>query len=186
MFIVSLLSFTQAGVAERAVPGKYKIDQTHSTIQFSVSHLGVSELSGRFNQFSGDLNIDRSGKSGVSVVVKTSSIDTNHKARDKHLRSPDFFNAKQYPFMKFVSDTVQLDKKGEPVKLTGKLTLHGKTQPVEWVINKVGAGKDPWGGYRAGYNAVATIKRSSFGMKYMLGGVGDKIKIMINLEAIKK
>lgn len=186
ILIVTLLSFCQAGLAEKTASGQYKIDQTHSSIQFTVSHLGVSELSGRFNKFSGDLKIDRTGKSAVNMVVKTSSVDTNHAARDKHLRSPDFLNAKQYPSMKFVSESVKFNKQGEPARLIGKLTLHGKTLPVEWAVSKVGAGKDPWGGYRAGYNAVATIKRSSYGMKYMLGGVGDKIKIMIKLEAIKK
>ncbi len=172
--------------AELATNGEYKIDPTHTTIQFSTTHLGISELTGRFNKFSGNLSLNRSGNSSITVDIVTASIDTNNAARDKHLRSPDFFNVKQYPTMKFVSNKISFNNKGEPNKINGILSLHGKKRSIEWTITKIGAGKDPWGGYRAGYNANTTIKRSDFGMKFMPGGVGDKINLKLNIELLKK
>ena len=172
--------------AETATPGKYKIDPAHTTILFSVNHLGVSTLTGRFDTFKGEFNLAPKGKSSLDMSIDTKSVDTNHAKRDDHLRSPDFFNVKQYPKMQFVSDNVTFDEQGEPVKIVGKLSLHGKNKPVTLAVTPVGAGKDPWGGYRAGYAATTTIKRSDYGMNFMQGGIGDKIQITLNIEAIKQ
>ncbi len=173
-------------LAETAKPGKYAIDPAHTTILFSVNHLGVSTLTGRFDTFEGQFNLAPKGESSLDVSIDTKSVDTNHAKRDDHLRSPDFFNAKQYPKMHFVSEAVSFNKQGEPVKITGKLSLHGKTRPVTLAVSQIGAGKDPWGGYRAGYSATTTIKRSDYGMNFMQGGIGDNIEITLNIEAIKQ
>ena len=172
--------------AEVAAGGSYKIDPAHTNVQFSVSHLGTSNLVGRFNTVAGDISLKPNGNSKVEVTIQTKSVDTNHEKRDVHLRGPDFFNVKQYPVMKFVSDKVSYNSKGEPTSVVGKLSLHGKTQKVTLTVKPVGAGKDPWGGYRAGYDATTTIKRSAFGMNYMPGGIGDDINITLNIEAIKQ
>jgi len=183
--VAIILSATTVS-AEVAPAGSYKIDPGHTNVQFSVSHLGFSNLIGRFNTIAGDINLKPKGDSKVEVTIQTGSVDSNHEKRDAHLRGPDFFNAKQYPVMKFVSNKVSYNAKGEPVSVTGKLSLHGKTQNVTLDINPVGAGKDPWGGYRIGYDATTTIKRSAFGMNYMPGGIGDDISITLNIEAIKQ
>ncbi len=172
--------------AEVATAGTYKIDPAHTNVQFSVSHLGTSNTVGRFNTVAGDISLKPNGKSRVEVTIQTKSVDSNHQKRDAHLRGPDFFNAKQYPVIKFVSDKVSYNSKGEPVSVSGKLSLHGKIQNVTLTVKPVGAGKDPWGGYRAGYDATTIIKRSAFGMNFMPGGIGDDINITLNIEAIKQ
>jgi len=182
----ALLGFSHIAAAEDATPGSYRIDPAHSTVLFSVSHLGTSELTGRFNDIEGRFVLDKDKAPGLDVTIKTASIDTNHKKRDAHLRSPDFFNVKQYPVMNFSADKVSYDPQGRPTRINGKLTLHGKTEPVTFVITPVGAGKDPWGGYRAGFNASTTLKRSDFGMKFMPGGIGDAVTVVLNIEATKE
>lgn len=172
--------------AEIASAGSYKIDPDHTTALFTVSHLGTSNLTGRFNTVAGNISFNPKGDSKVEVTIQTDSVDTNHQKRDAHLRGPDFFNAKQFPVMKFVSTKVSYNGQGEPVSVTGKLSLHGNTQNVTLDVKPVGAGKDPWGGYRAGYDATATFKRSDFGMNFMPGGIGDDISIKLNIEAIKQ
>jgi len=173
-------------LAEVATAGAYMIDPAHTTVQFTVSHLGTSNLAGRFNTVEGGINLEPNGDSSVEVTIQTNSVDTNHEKRDIHLRSPDFFNAKQYPVMKFVSDKVTYNSMGEPVSVAGKLSLHGETQDIALTVKPVGAGEDPWGGYRVGYDATTTIQRSNFGMDFMPGGIGDDISITLNIEAIKQ
>ena len=183
--LVGLLVISQTSFAEVAKAGNYKIDPAHTSINFSVSHLGISVLSGRFNTISGDLNFSPKGNSKVKVTIDTASVDTNHKKRNDHLKSPDFFNVKQFPEMTFSSNKVEYSSTGEPQKIIGSLSLHGETKPVTLNVKALGAGKDPWGGYRAGYTATTLIKRSDYGMKFMLGGIGDEISIVLNIEAIK-
>ncbi len=177
------LATTQAQAA--AEPGRYRIDPAHTSILFTVGHLNTSRLVGRFNRFEGEFVL-QPGQGRIDIRIDTDSVDTNHKKRDKHLRSPDFFNARQFPQMHFVSHQVRFDQNGEPVAAEGSLSLHGQKRPVSLKISPVGAGKDPWGGYRAGYTATTTIKRSDFGMNYMLGGIGDEVVITLEVEGIKQ
>ncbi|VAW60886.1 Protein yceI precursor [hydrothermal vent metagenome] len=173
-------------VADAADAGKYIIDQDHSGISFSVSHMGYSDLQGRFNKMEGKFTLNPGKKSTLELVIKTASVDSNHDKRDKHLRSPDFLNSKRYPEMKFNASDVKFNAKGEVVKIMGSLTLHGKTRPVTLNVTPMRAAKDPWGNYRAGYVASATIKRSDFGMNFMQDGIGDNIALNISIEAIKQ
>ena len=183
--VVITLSSTPV-FADVALNGSYKIDPAHSNVQFSVGHLGIGNIVGRFNTVAGNFNIDSKGSSKVDVTIEVTSVDTNHEKREAHLRSPDFFNVKQYPTMKFVSDKVSYNAQGEPISVSGSFTLHGKTQNVTLTIQPVGAGKDPWGNYRAGYTATTVIKRSAFDMNFMADGIGDDISITMNIEAIKQ
>ena len=179
------LSFSvQAG---SAVTGKYKIDPVHSSVVFSMVHLGISQFgNGRFDTFEGDFTLNPNGKSDVSVTIQTASVDTNHQKRDEHLRSPDFLNSKQFPIMRFVSHKVSYNAGGELVSIEGDLELHGVTKPVTFLVKPLGAGKDPWGGYRSGYTATSVIKRSDFGMKFGLPDIGDDITVTMQIEAIKQ
>ncbi|MEE9494861.1 MAG: YceI family protein [Gammaproteobacteria bacterium] len=184
--VIGLISFGQSATAEKAADGNYKIDPAHTSVIFSINHLGTSELVGRFNTLEGNLKLMPKGDSTVKVTIDTASIDTNHKKRDDHLRGPDFFNARQHPEITFVSDKVSYTDNGEPETIEGKLSLHGKKNPVTLAVTAIGAGKDPWGGYRSGYRASTTIKRSDYGMTYMADGIGDEITITLNIEAIKQ
>ena len=188
LFLATVFSLTAITTVfgGKAVDGQYKIDPAHSTVLFTVSHLGYSDLTGRFDKFEGSFQLNAKGNSQVVFSVDTASVDTNHAKRDTHLRGPDFFNAKQFPQIRFVSSKVDYDASGLPVKVTGKLNLHGVSKAVTFTVKAVGAGKDPWGGYRAGYNAHAVIKRSEFGMNYMPGGIGNKVTITLNIEAIRQ
>ena len=170
-------------VQNSSAAGTYKIDPTHSVVQFWVGHMGVSEFPGRFDAISGSFTVDAAHHETdkVSVEVPIDSLDTNFDKRNKDLLGPDFFNAKQFPTMTFTSTGVKMKNASEGT-LTGNLTLHGVTKPVTFSLRHVGAGPDPWGGYRSGYVAKTTIRRSDFGMNYMPNGISDSIEVQLNIE----
>lgn len=164
----------------------FKVDETHSNVAFKVSHMGFSTTLGRFNQFEGSyfFDGDNPAASKVNLSIQADSVDTNHEPRDKHLRSPDFFDVRQYPTMTFTSTAYEGTK--ESGKLTGDLTLHGVTKPVTLDVAFVGEGDDPWGSFRNGFNAVGKIKRSDYGMEYGLPGIGDDIELNVFVEGIRQ
>ncbi|MDP5055229.1 MAG: YceI family protein [Marinomonas hwangdonensis] len=179
MKIITLLSLGLASTI--AVAADYKVDPAHSAVTFEVGHLGVSTTPGRFNEMEGNYSYSDDGKTGeVSFVIQSASIDTNHEARDKHLRSPDFLNVKQFPTLTFKSTSFD----GE--KLVGDLTLHGVTKSVTFDVEKIGEGTDPWGGYRSGFEASTEINRSDFGITYFIPGVSDKTDITVYVEGIRQ
>ncbi|MBI3140560.1 MAG: YceI family protein [Rhodocyclales bacterium] len=188
---LSLLTFSvllAAGqaFAHTAEKGSYKIDPAHSNAHFTLTHLGVGRFTGRFDNVKGELNADGTGQGNkVIAEIELASLNTGHAERDKHLRSPDFFSAAQFPKMRFESTRVSLDAKGEG-SMAGNLTLRGATKPVSFKLHHVGAGKDPWGGYRSGYVATTTLKRSEFGINFMPGGIGDDVELVINIESVKQ
>lgn len=168
----------------------FKVDVTHTNIVFLVDHLGYSKMIGRFTDFEGTFTFDEQnvGANKVSITVKTASVDTNHKGRDDHLRSADFFNAKEFPTMTFVSTRVE--KTGDKVgKLHGNLTLLGVTKPLVLDVTFNKMAPHPLPAYNkiltAGFSARGSLKRSDFGMRYALGGVGDEITLLIECEGAK-
>jgi len=180
------IALALSAAATTVSAAEYQVDPAHTTVQFVIGHLGISQTVGRFNAFSGSYNIDEQEPSKVSVEFKidTTSIDSNHEKRDQHLRSPDFLDVKQFPEMHFKSTAYEGN--GEQGVLKGDLTLRGETRPVEFAIVKVGEGKDPWGGYRSGFNATATINRSDFGVTYFIPGVTDETQIQLFVEGIRQ
>ena len=180
-----LISFV--GVSQAQAAETYEIDAVHSTVIFKVRHLGVSNAYGRFNDISGTIvaDADHPENSSVEVTIKADSIDTANEKRDKHLRNQDFFNTKQFPVITFKSTKVEKsgDKAG---KATGELSLHGVTKTVAVDLTFIGSNKDPWGGHRAGFEATFAIKRSDYGMKYSLEGIGDEVQIIVSLEGTRK
>jgi polyisoprenoid-binding protein YceI len=161
---------------------QYKIDPAHTSIYFRVSHFGLSEVYGRFNEFKGDFTLGE--KPRFRLAVRAESIDTGIEKRDEHLRGPDFFNVKQYPVISFESQSVE--RKGERFHVTGNLTLHGVTKQVTLELEKNGEGEGPQGKYRAGFSTKHTLKRSGYGMDYMVGPVGDEVTLMISFEGIRQ
>ncbi len=165
----------------------YELDPVHSHANFKIMHLDVGYQHGRFNDIKGMVWVDEKtpANSKVEVTVMTNSVDTKNKKRDEHLMSPDFFNAKQFPTLSFKSTQVMAAGK-DMYKVMGNLSLHGVTKPIQFTLKKTGEGKDPWGNFRMGGEAVFTIKRSDFGMTFMMPGLGDEVTLMLSFEGIKK
>jgi len=165
----------------------YKLDPAHTSIVFRVKHLGVSYVFGRFNGPTGSFVFDESSpsKNAIEMQAETKNIDTAVEKRDTHLKSPDFFNAGEYPLVSFKSKSVK--KSGETAyEVSGDLTLLGKTRPITVEVNATGAGKDPWGGFRRGFETSFSIKRSDFGMGFMMGGVSDEVNLTVSVEGIRQ
>ncbi len=185
VFLAAALFTTTAALPARAAD-TYKIDAVHSSVVFSAMHLGITNFYGRFNDVSGDVVFDKENpaKSSVNVTVPVESLDTHNAKRDQHLKSPDFFNAKQFPVITFKSNAVAAS--GESYKVSGDFALHGVTKPITVEFKKLGEGKGMQGELRAGGEAKFTIKRSDYGMTFMPGGVGDEITIVLSLEGVKQ
>ena len=164
----------------------YEMDPVHSTVIFKIKHLGVSYFYGRFNGPTGSFTFDpETGSAGsIEIVLETAKIDTGNGRRDGHLKSADFFNAKQFPKVTFKSTDVR--KVGDKLQVRGELTMHGVSKPLSLELEHVGCGQDPWGGYRCGFDAMFTVSRSDFGINYMPGGLGDEVTVMVGLEGIRK
>ncbi len=168
----------------------WKIDPSHSGAHFSVRHLVVAKVRGRFSKFEGTIQLDEGAfeKSKVSVTIDAASIDTHEPKRDDHLRSPDFFDVAKFPTLTFVSSNIV--KAGERYNVHGALTIHGVTREVVLDTELLGTGKDPWGGKRAGFAAKTQINRKDFGLTWNqaleTGGVvvGEKVEIELEVEAV--
>jgi polyisoprenoid-binding protein YceI len=171
---------------------EWTLDGTHSRIGFSVSHMVVSSVSGRFKQFSGKVELDEANltKSQVDITIKTDSIDTDDAKRDEHLRSPDFFDAKKFPTLTFKSTKIA-KVGGKKYKLTGDLTLHGVTKNVTLDAEISDAVKNPWGKMVRSVKLGGKIKRGDFDLKWNkaleAGGVlvGDDVTLDIQVEVDK-
>ncbi len=160
-------------------------DTVHSSVLFRIKHLGVSWTMGRFNDFTVSLKSADAGLSSVAFTVKTDSVDTGNAKRDQHVKSPDFFNAKQFGEITFRSTKVTGGDK-DVAEVTGDLTLHGVTKPLTVQVSKVGSGKGMKGEELAGYQTSFTVKRSDFGMTNMVGPVGDEVALTVSVEAAKQ
>ncbi|SIN73304.1 Polyisoprenoid-binding protein YceI [Singulisphaera sp. GP187] len=171
------------GHANPAAAQAYKVDTVHSATVFRVKHMNTSYSYGRFNDISGQFSLDEKDPKNahLDIVVKTDSIDTANANRDKHLKSPDFFNAVQYKTISFKSKSVA--KSGaDTFQVHGDLTLHGVTKPLALTVTRTGAGKDMKGKPVAGFETEFAIKRSDFNMNKMLEGIGDDVKIVVSVE----
>ena len=190
----ALLLFALAAVLP--VPAQtsgWNIDPNHSTAQFTVRHMGLSNVTGTFNKMSGSADLDEKDltKSRVEAVIDVASVDTRVEARDKDLRSPNFFDVAKFPTMEFKSK--RIEKSGDDLKLIGDLTMHGVTKEVSLSVEgPTPEVKDNWGNTRRGFSASTTINRKDWGLVYnnlLQSGeavVGDKVKIQIDIELIKK
>jgi len=177
------------GVAPLAVaaPTTYAVDEVHSALLFRIKHLNVAYTYGRFNDFAGTFVVDDEdlANAKVDLTVQMASVDTGDAKRDQHLRSPDFFDANQFPTMRFESTSVAKEDVGA-YTVTGNLNLHGVTKPVTVMLKKTGEGPDPWGGQRIGFEGAFSIKRSDHGMANMLQAVGDTVWITVAVEGKKQ
>jgi polyisoprenoid-binding protein YceI len=174
-----------------AVPtGTWTADAAHSKVGFAVKHMGIATVRGEFKDFEGGLEI-ADGAARAWGKVKVASVDTNEPQRDAHLRSPDFFDAEQYPEMTFESTAIEhLDE--ESFRITGNLTLHGVTQEVVLHADVQGTDIDPWGNERVGLEISGQLSRGAYGMTFnqALGSgnmlVADKVKLALDVSAVKQ
>ena len=183
------MTVTQIGTIPGYVTGTWAIDALHSEVGFSVRHMMVSKVRGKFTKFSGEL-VTASDLLGSSVTaeIELGSIDTGSEQRDGHLRSPDFFDAANHAVMTYRSTGLRADDDG--YILDGDLTLKGVTKSVPLALELNGFGPDPYGGTRAGFTATGEINRQDFGVNWSAametGGlvVADKVAIHLEIEAV--
>jgi polyisoprenoid-binding protein YceI len=170
----------------------WQIDPVHSGIHFSIRHFVVGKVHGRFTKISGTIQLDEGNptNSKVDVQIDANSVDTNDEKRDGHLKTPDFFNTGEHPFITFRSTKVEAAGK-DKFRVTGDLTLRGATKPITFDVEHGGQVKDPWGLNRGGFSLKTQINRKDFGIMFnqtLEGGgpaLGDTIEISIDVEATK-
>ena len=176
-----------------ATADSYKIDPPHTSVTFSIAHLVISEVKGRFNEFEGELTVDPATPTlvtGGHGVIQTKSIDTGNKQRDDHLRSPDFFDVEKFPTITFTGTEVVVES-GKPV-FVGNFTMHGVTKDIRVPITVKGPITDPWGKTRIAFAATTTLNRKDYGLTWNkaleAGGlmVGEDVTIEIKAEAVKQ
>ena len=190
--VVALLGFALP-LAAMASPESYTIDPTHTYAYFELEHLGVSNQRGRFDRTSGKFTLDRAAKSGsVELNIETASASTGDNVKgsrprtlDDHLKTADFFNVAEFPRASFKSTGVKFSG-DSPAEIAGNLTLIGVTKPVtlkveRWVCKDNPMSKKPM----CGGNATVTLKRTDFGMKYGVPGIGDEVRLWVSIEGYK-
>ncbi len=159
----------------------------HAQIDVAVKHLGISYSKGRFNKFEGTFSYDKAkpNESKVSVTIDTTSYDSNHAKRDKHVQGPDFLDVSKFPQATFNSTKIT-DKGDNMLSVTGDFNLHGQTKSITFDAKKLGEGNDPWGGYRAGFEGKAALKFSDYGIdaKKVIGV--DDFNVDFFIEGVKK
>lgn len=167
----------------------YKIDSEgmHASINFRIQHLGYSWLYGRFNDFAGTFSYDEAKPeaSKIEVSIKTTSVDSNHAERDKHLRSGDFLEVEKFPEAKFASTAYKPNGDGTGT-LTGDFTLKGVTKPLEIKVREIGGGKDPWGGFRRGFEGSTKFALADFGITTDLGPASKEVELTLSVEGVKQ
>jgi polyisoprenoid-binding protein YceI len=176
------------GLGMAATGDDYTIDPVHSSVTFQVSHLDLTWLNGRFNEIAGTFTLDPSdpSKSSFKMTINPESVDTNNTKRDGHLRSPDFFNTKQYPTVSFSSTAVKPIEGGYEV--TGDLDLHGVTKPITFALKGGNKAQFPKGVERTGFTTQFKLKRSEFGVgnPKFAKMLGDEIWVAVGFEGAKK
>jgi polyisoprenoid-binding protein YceI len=169
----------------------YQFDKSHTTVAFQVRHV-VTNVGGRFQDFSGTIKVDRARpeSSSVEFTIQVASIDTSEPKRDEHLKSPDFFDAANQPTITFKSTSVKVTGR-DAYEVTGQLTMRGVTKTITLPVTFLGEGKDPWGNEKVGFELSATLDRKDYGIVWNKtldqGGVllGDLVKVQISVEANK-
>jgi len=184
--LAGLVLLTSTALAE---PERYVIDTRgqHAFIQFRIPHLGFSWLYGRFNDFDGEFTFDPDNpeNSSVSVEVETPSIDTNHERRDEHLRNEDFLTVAEYPVATFES-TAFTPMGDDRYRLVGDLEFMGTTREVSIEVVEIGAGEDPWGGFRRGFEGTTSLTLADWGIDYDLGPSAREVELTLSIEGIRQ
>lgn len=181
--------FTGAMLTPTVNAADYVIDDrgAHASINFKIKHLGYSWLTGRFDKFGGKFSYDPANVSAskIEVNIDTSSVNSNHAERDKHLRGDDFLDVSDFATAKFVSTSVK-EKANGKLDVSGILTLHGVSKNIVINAETIGEGKDPWGGYRAGFSGTTSIALKDFAIDKNLGPASTHVQFELHIEGIKQ
>lgn len=181
--------FTGAMLTPTVNAADYVIDDrgAHASINFKIKHLGYSWLTGRFDKFGGKFSYDPANVSAskIEVNIDTSSVNSNHAERDKHLRGDDFLDVSDFATAKFVSTSVK-EKVNRKLDVSGILTLHGVSKNIVINAETIGEGKDPWGGYRAGFSGTTSIALKDFAIDKNLGPASTHVQFELHIEGIKQ
>ena len=172
-----------ASVVTTANAQTYKVDAAHSSLVFKVKHLDTGFIWGRFNTFDGSVAMENGAPTRFEFSVNADSIDTGIKKRDDHLRSPDFFAAKEFPKITFKSTAVK-PAGDNAYEVTGDLTLHGQTKSITVTVTKTGQSSGQQG-EKVGFASSFTVRRSDFGMNFMVGPVSDEVELHLGTEMRK-
>ncbi len=180
------LGLAPHSTANPAETQAFNVDPVHSSVVFRIKHFDVSYFYGRFNQITGKVEFDAEDpvNSSFLIEIKADSVDTNSGQRDRHLKSPDFFNAQEFSSIIFKSTSVS--RQGDNrLEVAGDLTMHGVTQPVSVIVDYAGP-KNARGKSLMGFETTFTIKRSDFGMDTYIAekALGDEVKLFVSLETI--
>ncbi len=188
LVVTALLPIFAAAGASEVLADAYKVDKTHSSITFRIKHFRASYCYGRFNQVKGSFDFDPAAPESMSLEIeaKAKSLDTNDSKRDKHLKSPDFFNAKEFPKMTFKSTSVK-KLEDKLFEMTGDMTLLGTTKSITVQLEHVGSGKGMGDSYLTGFVTTFKIKRSDFGMDFMVGkALSDEVEVTVAIEGARQ
>jgi polyisoprenoid-binding protein YceI len=180
-------------MTKTASPTVWTVDPTHAELAFSVRHLMINNVRGRFGKVEGTVSVDDANpnNSKIDVTIDVNSIDTRQEMRDNHLRSADFFDAANYPTMHFASRRIVGDVTKD-FQVIGDLTIRGTTREIQLQAQLEGRGKDPWGNERAGFSLTGSLNRHDYGLEWNqaleAGGVavGAEVKITIDVEIFRK
>ncbi|PLX59980.1 YceI family protein [Sedimenticola selenatireducens] len=187
--LVSLLTIAGIALAAPVSAERYVIDtqKAHAFVQFKISHLGYSWVLGRFNEFEGSFNYDENNPSAstVSVTVNPASVDSNFAERDKHVRGKDFLKVDEFTTATFNSTGYEVTGENTAL-LKGDLTLRGITKPIVIDVTQIGAGKDPWGGYRRGFEGTTRLTLADFGIPMDLGPASREVELFLSVEGIRQ
>ena len=187
------LAIGSALLSANVMAADYVVDKQgqHAFVDFKISHLGYSYITGTFKDIDGKFSFDaaKPEDSKIEFNVNTASVFTNNAERDKHISSKDFLKVADFPKATFKSTSVKSTGKNADGKatadVTGDLTIAGVTKPVVVKATFLGEGKDPWGGYRAGFEGTTSIKRTDFGKMMDLGPQSDAVELYVTFEGVK-
>ena len=186
---LAALAIGSAVLSANVMAADYVVDKEgqHAFVDFKISHLGYSFITGTFKDIDGKFSFDaaKPEDSKIEFNVNTASVFTNHAERDKHIASADFLNASKFGKATFVSTSVK-STGANTADVTGDLTLLGVTKPVVVKATFLGEGKDPWGGYRAGFEGTTTINRMDFGKMMDLGPQSNAVELYFTFEGVRK
>jgi polyisoprenoid-binding protein YceI len=162
----------------------YTIDPAHTSVGFTITHMMISEVTGRFDDTAGQITLDNGAVTGAKATIQVASVDTAQPKRDGHLKTPDFFDAEKYPTITF--EGTKIEKDGDKTVMVGNFTMHGVTKEIRLPFTLKGPVANMGGkGQRLAVLSEITISRKDYGMDKMAPAVGDEVKIKISSEAVK-